>query len=92
MLTKPRYSDLFAYDNIFIREVFQGRREALAQDGQELLADVGGDQGFSGNLFFTGRDGAGRGGEPPPPRGEGAFYQNLNPPFSDLSECTSLFK
>ena len=70
MLTKPKYSDLFAYDNIFIREVFQGRREALAQDGQELLADVGGDQGFSGNLFFTGRDGAGRGGEPPPPRGE----------------------
>ena len=45
MLTKPKYSDLFAYDNIFIREVFQGRREALAQDGQELLADVGGDQG-----------------------------------------------
>ena len=43
MLTKPKYSDLFAYDNIFIREVFQGRREGLAQDGQELLADVGGD-------------------------------------------------
>ena len=44
MLTKPKYSDPFAYDNIFIREVFQGRREALAQDGQELLADVGGDR------------------------------------------------
>ena len=78
MLTKPKYSDPFAYDNIFIREVFQGRREALAQDGQELLADVGGDQGWAGNLVFTGRGGAGR-GTIPSPRGEFPTGRGVQP-------------
>ena len=63
MLTKPKYSDLFAYDNIGKCSKEGGKH--LPRMDKNFLPTLVVTRDGRGTFFFTGR-----GGEPSPPRGE----------------------